>query len=56
MICALAVALGGSARALRIARKVNQFVLWFTPLDIRRALRTTDEEIEALEMMRHRAA
>jgi hypothetical protein len=56
MISAIAVVLGGDDEAIRIARKVNSFVMWFSPLEVRRHLRAVDELMDVFVLSLRRAA
>lgn len=56
MISVIAVMLGGDARALTVARKINHMALWFTPFEVRRMMRSVDTQIEALAGLIRRAA
>lgn len=56
MITSIAVLLGGSNRALQLARKLNHFALWFIPLEGRRNLRVADRQLDMLIKSLRRAA
>jgi len=56
MISLLADALGGDQRAIRLARKIGQVIMWLRPLEIRRVFHQVEELIDALIQELRRAA
>lgn len=46
MIALLAVLFGGDAHALKLARKITRFVMWFSQIEVKRAFRIVDEILD----------